>query len=83
MLRVAFSLIENSVSKCYMKNKYFIEILKSTMKRGINLCETNILRSPATTPLHEEVLNEMLPFFRTNFGNASSVYKKGVSPEKQ
>lgn len=31
----------------------------------------------ATTPLSEEVLNEMLPYFRENFGNASSVYKEG------
>ena len=36
----------------------------------------------ATTPLHEEVLNEMLPFFRTNFGNASSVYKEGRESRK-
>jgi cysteine desulfurase len=36
----------------------------------------------ATTPLDEEVLNEMLPFFRENFGNASSVYKEGRESRK-
>ncbi len=31
----------------------------------------------ATTPIKKEVLEEMLPFFSTNFGNPSSVYKIG------
>jgi cysteine desulfurase len=47
------------------------------------LCEKRIYCDhSATTPLHEEVLNEMLPFFRTNFGNASSVYKEGRESRK-
>lgn len=36
----------------------------------------------ATTPLSEEVLNEMLPYFIENFGNASSVYKEGRESRK-
>jgi len=31
----------------------------------------------ATTPLREEVLQEMMPYFTTYFGNASSVYRLG------
>lgn len=31
----------------------------------------------ATTPIKAEVLNEMLPYFTENFGNASSVYSIG------
>ncbi len=31
----------------------------------------------ATTPVKKEVLEEMLPFFNTNFGNPSSIYKIG------
>lgn len=47
------------------------------------MCEKRIYCDhSATTPLHEEVLNEMLPFFRTNFGNASSVYKEGRESRK-
>lgn len=29
----------------------------------------------ATTPVKEEVLNEMLPYFMENYGNASSIYR--------
>ena len=31
----------------------------------------------ATTQLDEEVLQEMLPYLRNNYGNASSIYKLG------
>ena len=31
----------------------------------------------ATTPVKEKVLKEMLPYFNTNFGNPSSIYKIG------
>lgn len=30
----------------------------------------------ATTPVREEVLNAMLPFFTLEYGNASSMYSK-------
>lgn len=30
----------------------------------------------ATTPVREEVLNAMLPFFLIEYGNASSIYSK-------
>lgn len=36
----------------------------------------------ATTPLNKEVLDEMLPYFIENFGNASSVYKEGRESRK-
>ncbi|MBK5261146.1 MAG: cysteine desulfurase NifS [Peptostreptococcaceae bacterium] len=32
----------------------------------------------ATTPVKEEVLKEMIPYFSENFGNPSSVYTKGA-----
>ena len=32
----------------------------------------------ATTPVKEEVLQEMLPYFTQNFGNPSSLYTKGL-----
>ena len=31
----------------------------------------------ATTPVKEEVLKEMLPYFSVNFGNGSSIYSIG------
>ena len=31
----------------------------------------------ATTPVHPEVLKEMLPYFEKNFGNASTIYSYG------
>jgi len=31
----------------------------------------------ATTPVKEEVLKEMLPYFSLKFGNASSIYSMG------
>ena len=36
----------------------------------------------ATTPVKKEVLNEMLPYFSTNFGNASSMYSIGRRSKK-
>lgn len=36
----------------------------------------------ATTPVKEEVLKEMLPFFSENFGNPSSLYTKGATSKK-
>ena len=36
----------------------------------------------ATTAVSEEVLNAMLPHFRTEFGNASSIYKLGRDAQK-
>lgn len=35
------------------------------------------LDNAATTPLDERVLNAMLPYMKTNYGNASSVHKAG------
>ena len=37
----------------------------------------------ATTPVKEEVLKEMLPFFNENFGNASSNYSIGRKSKKE
>jgi len=36
----------------------------------------------ATSPVVEEVLNEMLPYFNEKFGNASTLYKLGVESKK-
>lgn len=36
----------------------------------------------ATTKLDEEVLNEMMPYLRENYGNASSIYKIGREAKK-
>jgi cysteine desulfurase len=36
----------------------------------------------ATTPLHEEVLEAMGPFFREHFGNPSSAHRYGREPEE-
>ena len=36
----------------------------------------------ATTAVSEEVLQAMLPYFRTAFGNASSIYKLGRDAQR-
>lgn len=36
----------------------------------------------ATTPVKEEVLKEMLPYFCLEYGNASSIYSKRKKGEK-
>ncbi len=40
------------------------------------------LDNSATTPVKEEVLNEMLPYFTLKFGNASSIYSIGRESKK-
>lgn len=40
------------------------------------------LDNAATTPVTDEVLNEMLPFFKENFGNPSSVHSVGREAKK-
>ena len=36
----------------------------------------------ATTKLDEEVLREMIPYLKENYGNASSIYKLGRESRK-
>ena len=40
------------------------------------------LDNAATTPLDQDVLGEMLPYFRNRFGNASSIYETGREARK-
>lgn len=40
------------------------------------------LDNAATTPLHAEVLSQMLPWFREHYGNASSIYDTGRDARK-
>lgn len=37
----------------------------------------------ATTSVNEDVLKEMIPYFKMNFGNASSMYSIGRKSKKQ
>ena len=36
----------------------------------------------ATTPIHADVLNKMMPFLTTEYGNASTLYRLGQSSHK-
>jgi selenocysteine lyase/cysteine desulfurase len=36
----------------------------------------------ATTPIHEDVVKEMLPYFTTHFGNPSSSHSFGLTAKK-
>ena len=36
----------------------------------------------ATTPVKEEVLKEMIPYFTEKFGNPSSLYDKGLEAKE-
>ncbi|MFR1809539.1 MAG: aminotransferase class V-fold PLP-dependent enzyme, partial [Pygmaiobacter massiliensis] len=36
--------------------------------------KTIYLDNAATTPVAEDVLNEMLPYFKEHYGNPSSIY---------
>lgn len=40
------------------------------------------LDNAATTPLHTDVLSQMLPWFREHYGNASSIYDTGRDARK-
>ena len=40
------------------------------------------LDNAATTPLHADVLSQMLPWFREHYGNASSIYDTGRDARK-
>ncbi len=42
-----------------------------------NTMKTIYLDHNATTPVHHEVLEDMLPYYKEFYGNASSIYSKG------
>lgn len=45
--------------------------------RVSKMCKIIYADNAATTPVSREVLNEILPYFTDNFGNASTVYSAG------
>ena len=46
--------------------------------KGANVMRNVYLDYSATTPVKEEVLKEMLPYFTEKFGNPSSLYDTGL-----
>ena len=51
------------------------------MKREVSM-KSIYFDHAATTKLDEEVFNEMLPYLKDNYGNASSIYKLGRESRK-
>ncbi|MBQ6143520.1 MAG: cysteine desulfurase NifS [Clostridia bacterium] len=45
--------------------------------------QTIYMDNAATTPVKSEVLNEMLPMFKDNFGNPSTIYKTGKTAREK
>lgn len=43
------------------------------------MSQTIYLDNAATTPLSEQVLEEMMPYLKDSYGNPSSVYDLGVA----
>lgn len=53
------------------------------MEKGDNFMEEIVyVDHSATTYVKKEVLNEMLPYFTEKYGNASSIYSKGVESKE-
>ena len=45
--------------------------------------QTIYMDNAATTPVKEEVLSEMIPMFKDNFGNPSTIYKTGKAAKEK
>ena len=45
--------------------------------------QTIYMDNAATTPVKKEVLNEMIPMFKDNFGNPSTIYKTGKTAREK
>ena len=44
------------------------------VKYQLTMSKNIYLDNAATTPLHPKVLEEMIPYLKENYGNASSIY---------
>ena len=47
------------------------------------MTKTIYMDNAATTPVKSEVLNEMIPMFKDNFGNPSTIYKTGKTAREK
>src|SRR3990167_3840236 len=47
------------------------------LKQGKNMQGKIYLDNNATTPLHQDVLDSMMPFLKEDFGNPSSIHQFG------
>ena len=57
-------------------NYYYISMKKENDMKSV------YFDNAATTKLDNEVLKEMLPYLKENYGNASSIYKLGQESRK-
>ncbi len=67
------------MAKAQKKGKFLIFLIsQEKVLRMKNIYMDNV----STTPLDQEVLEEMLPYLKTHFGNPASTHKLGEKPKK-